>query len=99
MIALKPRAYGVPAGTRRAKLAAFGFTGSAMRPAFALLLLLLSTTAQAYIGPGAGIGFLGSLWAWLVGLVVVLGAILIWPLRWLLRRMRGRASTPKAPSE
>lgn len=70
-----------------------------MRLALALLLLLLSATAQAYIGPGAGIGFLGSLWAWLVGVVVVVGAILIWPLRWLLRRMRGRPDAPKAPAE
>lgn len=60
-------------------------------------LLLAAFAADAYIGPGAGIGFLGSLWAWLVGLLVVVSAILIWPLRWLWRRMRGkpvRTSTP-----
>lgn len=99
MAALKPPACGVPLCAVRAKLAAFGFPGYAMRLAFALLLLLLSATAQAYIGPGAGIGFLGSLWAWLVGVVVVVGAILIWPLRWLLRRMRSRAAASKAPGE
>ncbi len=59
-----------------------------IRFCLALLLLLGTCTAEAYIGPGAGIGFLGSLWAWLVGFIVVLLAILFWPLRWLLRRMR-----------
>ena len=56
-------------------------------------LLLFAASADAYIGPGAGIGLLGSLWAWLVGFVVVLLAIAIWPLRWLLRRLRRRAGT------
>ena len=56
-----------------------------------VLFALCASEAQAYIGPGAGVGFLGSLWAWLVGVVVVLLAILIWPLRWLLRRMRAKS--------
>lgn len=64
----------------------------------ALLLLLGVGTAEAYIGPGAGIGFLGSLWAWLVGFVVVLLAILLWPLRWWLRRMRSAAARAKNES-
>ncbi|MEZ5440146.1 MAG: hypothetical protein R3F15_01535 [Lysobacterales bacterium] len=53
-------------------------------------LLLLPAVAEAYIGPGSGIGLLGSLWAWLVGIFVVLMAILFWPLRWALRRLRAR---------
>jgi hypothetical protein len=67
---------------------------------FVLLLsiLLWSAQAQAYIGPGAGVGFLGSLWAWLVGVVVVLLAILIWPLRWLLRRMRAKRRSDASDS-
>lgn len=52
------------------------------------VLLLHIEPALAYIGPGAGVGLLGSLWAWLLGIVLVLLAILIWPIRWLLRRMR-----------
>lgn len=63
-----------------------------------LLLLLLSVAcdAQAYIGPGAGIGFLGSLWAWLVGFLVVIAAILFWPIRWFLRRLRSGRSAAKS---
>ena len=63
----------------------------------ALSLLLLAAPALAYIGPGSGIGLLGSLWVWLVGFFVVLLTILVWPLRWMLRRMRAsRRDTPAA---
>ena len=63
-----------------------------------LLLLVLATPALAYIGPGAGVGLLGSIWAWLAGFLLVLLAILIWPVRWLLRRVRAaRRGSPAAP--
>lgn len=54
-----------------------------------VLLLGLSTGAHAYIGPGAGLNVLGSLWAVLVGIVLALFAILTWPLRLLWRKLRG----------
>jgi hypothetical protein len=60
-------------------------------------LMLTAVDAHAYIGPGSGIGFLGSLWAWLVGFFVVVFAVLLWPLRWLLRRMRAGAASAKQP--
>lgn len=69
-----------------------------IRFAVFLFLLLVASESHAYIGPGAGIGFLGSLWAWLVGFIVVLMAILIWPLRWLLRRMRSGSAQAKPES-
>jgi len=58
----------------------------------ALLLLVLSLaepSAHAYIGPGAGLGLVGSLLGWLLGIVLVAFAILAWPLRMLWRRVRG----------
>lgn len=61
-----------------------------------ILLLCLSTAAQAYIGPGAGLNVLGSLWALLVGIVLALFAILTWPLRLLWRKLRGPRSAPRA---
>jgi hypothetical protein len=71
-----------------------------MRLALLLLLLTFSTTAAAYIGPGAGVGFLGSLWALLVGVVLAVAAILIWPLRKLWRRLRGKpAARPAQPPQ
>ncbi len=55
-----------------------------------MLVTLGCQDALAYIGPGAGVSFLGSLWAILVGIVLALAAILFWPIRWLLRRARRR---------
>jgi hypothetical protein len=66
-----------------------------IRIAFSVVMLLLCTTADAYIGPGSGIGLLGSLWAWIVGLLIVFFAVLIWPIRWLLRRARAPRSDRK----
>ena len=65
-----------------------------------LLMVLLAGhagAAAAYIGPGAGIGFLGSIWAILVGLFLALVAILGWPLRRLWRRLRARHPNDRGP--
>jgi hypothetical protein len=72
------------------------------RISIAIIGLLVAGSAEAYIGPGAGIGLLGSLWAWLVGLVVVVSAIAFWPVRWAWRRLRrgrgrGRVGDADAP--
>ena len=56
----------------------------------ALLLIVVATPAAAYIGPGSGISLLGGLWAVLVGTVLALAAILFWPIRYMIRRMRAR---------
>ena len=52
------------------------------------------TYGLAAIGPGAGLSFLGSLWAVLVGIVLALVAILSWPIRLLWRRLRGSRAAP-----
>ncbi|MEX0915076.1 MAG: hypothetical protein WD397_15280 [Wenzhouxiangellaceae bacterium] len=65
----------------------------------------MSLPAAAYIGPGSGISLLGGLWAVLVGVVLALAAILFWPIRYMIRRMRARknagqsqpANEPAAP--
>ncbi len=57
----------------------FNDRGSPMRWICFALLLCLSTGAHAYIGPGAGLNVLGSLWAVLVGIVLALFAILTCP--------------------
>ena len=67
-----------------------------MRKLIFLALLIVSATAEAYIGPGAGLSFLGSLWAVLVGIVLALFAILSWPIRLLWRRMRGKRTASVA---
>ena len=64
-----------------------------MRLLFALVLLVFSSSAFAYIGPGAGVSFLGSVWAVLAGMVLAILAILIWPIRYPIRRLRRRATS------
>lgn len=74
----------------------FNYGIPAMRILVVLALLIVSASAEAYIGPGAGLSFLGSLWAVLVGIVLALVAILSWPIRLLWRRLRGTRAAPTA---
>ena len=53
-----------------------------------LLLLTVSPVALAYIGPGAGISVLGSLLGILGTIVVAIGAIVLWPIRKLIKRRK-----------
>jgi hypothetical protein len=49
--------------------------------------------AQAYSGPGSGISFFGALISVLVSIVLIIGAILAWPVRaWLKRRRKLQAA-------
>ncbi|MEZ5461022.1 hypothetical protein [Dokdonella sp.] len=66
-----------------------------MRLLFALILIAFSGSAFAYIGPGAGVSFLGSIWAVLIGIVLAVAAVLIWPIRYVIRRMRNSANKAK----
>lgn len=70
-----------------------------MRLLIFLLLICASASASAYIGPGAGLSVLGSLWAVLVGIVLALFAILSWPVRLLWRRLRGSRRAQKREHE
>lgn len=56
------------------------------------MTLLFSASAIAYIGPGAGISVLGSLLGIVVTIVVAIGAIVMWPLRKLLKKKRAAAA-------
>jgi len=62
----------------------------------ALTFLCFANDAAAYIGPGAGLSVLGSLWAVVVAIVVALFALLTWPLRALWRRLRVKRAAPIA---
>jgi hypothetical protein len=53
-----------------------------------LVLLTVSPAALAYIGPGAGISVLGSLLGILGTIVLAIGAIVLWPLRKLIKRRK-----------
>lgn len=66
----------------------FGFACLAL-----VLGLTLSGPAMAYIGPGAGITMLGALWGVVVAVLLAIGAVLFWPIRALVRKIKG---TPPA---
>ena len=56
------------------------------RTIVACLLLLAPVVVEAYIGPGAGISFLQGLWVALVGIMLSVVAIILLPIRLLIRR-------------
>ena len=59
-----------------------------MRLILLALLLLLALPAQAYIGPGAGIPVIGSLIGIVVTIFLVIGAILFWPIRKMMKKKK-----------
>jgi len=69
-----------------------------MKTALALILLLQALPALAYIGPGSGISLLGGLWGVLVAIVLAIGAVLIWPIRYMFRRLRRKRGEAAASS-
>ena len=56
-----------------------------------LSILLLANPAAAYLGPGAGLGMLGSLIAIFVVVIVIVLGLVIYPVRMLRKR---RLQTP-----
>lgn len=58
-----------------------------------LIGLTLPKLAVAYIGPGAGLSLIGSLIGVIVAVLMALGILLFWPVRILIRRIRGKLIT------
>ncbi len=56
----------------------------------AILVLTITFPSQifAYVGPGAGITFLGALWAVITAILLAIGGFLIWPIRALIKRRK-----------
>jgi len=52
----------------------------------AVALATLSQSAEAYIGPGAGISLLGAFWALIMAVVAAVGFVVWYPLRRVFRR-------------
>ena len=52
------------------------------------IFLLLPVTLLAYVGPGAGISFLGALWAVISAILLAIGGFLVWPIRAFLKRRK-----------
>jgi hypothetical protein len=61
----------------------------------AVLLFAFLTPALAYIGPGAGIPFIGSFIGFIVTIVLVISAILFWPIRKILKNRKKNIENKK----
>ena len=66
------------------------------RLALFAVLLAAAAPAQAYMGPGAGLGMLGSLVAVIGAVAIALCGILILPVRMILKRRRKAAEQKSA---
>ena len=65
-----------------------------------LFFLLVSGSVFSYVGPGAGISVLGSLLGILVTIGVAILAIVMWPIRKLMKKRKAaRASNTEATVE
>ncbi len=55
---------------------------------------LVPSAAYAYVGPGAGLAFLGSVIAVVLAVVIALVALVLFPLRLLRKTIKQRGSLP-----
>lgn len=62
-----------------------------MKTIVLLAAMLAATPAAAYMGPGAGLGMLGSVIAVLGAVLVAVFGIVVLPIRMILRRRRKAA--------
>jgi hypothetical protein len=60
----------------------------------AVLAIMLPYPAVAYIGPGAGLGMIGSLLAVVGALVLAIVGLIVLPFRMLMKRRSVKTDTP-----
>lgn len=59
--------------------------------AFFLAALLASSPAAAYMGPGAGLGMIGSLFAVVGAVIIAVLGIIVLPVRMIMKKRRKAA--------
>jgi len=64
-----------------------------MRGVLALLAILIATPAEAYIGPGLGLGTLGAILGVAAAFALAIVAVIWYPIKRMLRRARRRPRT------
>ncbi len=57
-----------------------------------LYAVLTPSSAMAYVGPGVGISVLSALWAVILAVFFMLGGLIAWPIRALMRRRRSASA-------
>lgn len=65
----------------------------------ATVLACVPAICSAYVGPGAGLTMLGALWAVILAVVFIVGGLLLWPIRTLLRRRKSEPQTASGSDE
>jgi hypothetical protein len=65
----------------------------------AMFLVNSASVAYAYVGPGPGLTVIGALWAVIAAVLLAILAIVRWPLRYLLRRIRGKGALKETQPE
>lgn len=90
---MRKRSINLPAHatrTRRAVLTAAAVSAGAFAT-------VLACPAQAYVGPGAGLGVLGALLAILLAVLATVVGVVLWPVRAIMRWWKARHGTSHEP--
>jgi hypothetical protein len=61
-----------------------------------LFATVLALPAMAYVGPGAGLGVLGTLLAVIIATLATVVGLVLWPVRALARRLKARRGETSA---
>ncbi len=65
----------------------------------AALCVALVQPAEAYVGPGAGLGAIGAFIGLVATVLLTVGLLIVWPVRRLLRRGRGKPAAQASVSD
>ena len=65
----------------------------------AALCVALVQPAAAYVGPGAGLGAIGAFIGLVATVLLTVGLLIVWPVRRLLRRARGKPAAQAPASD
>jgi hypothetical protein len=68
------------------------------RIALFIVTMLAAGPALAYLGPGAGLGMLGSLFAVIGAVLLAIFGLLILPVRIIMKKRRQQAMKPSPPT-
>lgn len=61
---------------------------------YTLSVIFFGSAAQAYVGPGPGLGMIGSFLTLLAGIFIALFFVLLYPIRLFLKRRRDKKNKP-----
>ena len=67
--------------------------------ALAMAVTLMPTTAAAYIGPGAGLGAIGTLFALIGAIFLAVVGLLWYPLKRMIKGKKSSATSQDKPAE